>query len=273
MGKKSQIEGGSPVFTSADDAVSSRPPSLNLDPLSPLSQAQHHHPKSMQDVGDGMNQRDVMIRGIAHDVNNNLMAIMAACDHLETRDINVIDFEVIISSIRTHIKSATTLMRDLVNNENMDKQVVMTKDELEAFLTSILPSFSLISGEKTQIELGSVITPPVHVHPLLLHRVLLQLVRNVDDLDVKHPLAYISVRKTGRWCEVSVSDNGKGLQQINSKDVFNPGVTSKDNSGARGYGLSAVAWAVNSWGGEYGVEAIKGDNGCRFWVRLALVED
>lgn len=217
-----------------------------------------------------LGQQEVMIRGIVHDVNNNLMAIMAACDQIESRHIKPIDVEIITSSIRNHISSATTLMRELLNHQNMDTSVLMNQDELSAFISSLLPGLALVAGDDTVIELGAVVTPPVFINPELIHRVLLQLVRNVSELNVEYPLAYISIRKVGDWCELSVSDNGDGLGDLTADTVFLPGVTSKDKSGARGYGLSAVAWAVDSWNGEYGVEAIEGDKGARFWVRLPL---
>ena len=98
----------------------------------------------------------------------------------------------------------------------------------------------------------------------------MQFIRNVADLDIDHPLAYISIRRVNNWCEVSVADNGPGLMGLTAENVFLPGVTSKGDSRSRGYGLSAVAWAVNKWNGEFGVEHIEGDSGCRFWVRIPL---
>jgi K+-sensing histidine kinase KdpD len=246
---------------------------LGVIDTAPLSSIPSHHIDPDEDFDteqEALDQQDVMIKGIAHDVNNNLMAIMAACDQLETRHLNPVDVEIIISTIRTHISSSSTLMRNLVDNRDLETPLVMSQTELRAFFKQILPSLSLIVGEATQIELGSVVTPPVHVHPLLLHRIMMQFIRNVDDLDIDHPLAFISVRRVGNWCEVSVSDNGPGLMKLKAEDVFKPGVSSKGNDDSRGYGLSAVAWAVNTWSGEYGVEAIEGDSGCRFWVRLPI---
>ena len=221
-------------------------------------------------LDNNIGQQEVMIRGIVHDVNNNLMAIMAACDQIESRHIKPIDIEIITSSIRNHISSATTLMRELLNNQNMDTPVLMNQDELATFISSLLPGLALVAGEDTVIELGAVVTPPVFINPELIHRVLLQFVRNVSELNVQYPLAYISIRKIDDWCEISVSDNGEGLGDLSPKTVFEPGVTSKGKSGTRGYGLSAVAWAVESWNGEYGVVSIEGDKGSRFWVRLPL---
>ena len=215
-------------------------------------------------------QQQILMRGIAHDINNNLMAILSACDHIENKIIAHQDLDWAFNSIRMHVKSSAVLMRDLVNSHSSDLSEVLDQDQLTSFLKSILPSLSLLAGKNTSIELGPVITPPVAIHQMFLHRILMQLIRNVSELDIDYPLAFISVRKIDQWCEISVSDNGPGLQGVDMDDAFRPGITTKGEAGTRGYGLSAVAWAVNSWGGEFGVEPIESDSGCRFWIRIPL---
>jgi K+-sensing histidine kinase KdpD len=217
-------------------------------------------------------QHEIFLRGIAHDVNNNLMAIVTACDQLQYRADAAGDPKGIAQSIRTHVKAVSSLMRDLLSNRNMDAPVMMDQHELKSFLTGILPSLSLVAGQNTQIEVGDFNIPPVNVNPLLLHRVLLQLIRNVSELDVDRPLAFIAARRHQQWCEVSVSDNGPGIQDLSLEQIFESGFTTKGGKKTRGYGLAAVAWAVKSWGGEYGIDHIAGDTGCRFWVRLPLAE-
>ena len=112
--------------------------------------------------------------------------------------------------------------------------------------------------------------PPARVHPLFCIVFLLQLIRNVSELNIEHPLAFITARRHSDWCEISVSDNGPGIQNIKPEDVFTSGFTTKGKPGSHGYGLSAVAWAVETWGGEYGVESIDNDGGSRFWVVSTL---
>ena len=215
-------------------------------------------------------QQQILIRGIAHDINNNLMAILSACDEIKSRSSNSGDLDWAFNSIRMYVKSSAVLMRDLVNSHSSEVSEVMDQSQLRSFLKSILPSLSLVAGAETNIELGAVVTPPVQIHRMFLHRVLMQLIRNVSELDVDRPLAFISVRRVHQWCEISVADNGPGLKDLTPNSIFKPGVTTKGIHGTRGFGLSAVAWVVENWGGEYGVEAISNDNGCRFWIRIPL---
>ena len=96
----------------------------------------------------------------------------------------------------------------------------MDQSQLRSFLKSILPSLSLLAGAETNIELGAVVTPPVHIHRMFLHRVLMQLIRNVSELNVDRPLAFISVRRVHQWCEVSVADNGPVLNDLSPNDIL-----------------------------------------------------
>ena len=252
-----------------------------IQPLSSefLSYQSYHHLDPFKDNNfksefadpdmDGEKQYEIFLRGIIHDVNNNLMGVISACDQLEYNG-NEIDPKDVTSSIRAHAKSITSLMRDLLDNQNMETPVKMKETELKSFLKGVLPSLSLVAGQDTRIELGDFNVPAVMVHPMLLHRVLLQLVRNVSELQIEHPLAFITARRHHEWCEISVSDNGPGIDGISSDEVFESGFTTKGQHGTRGYGLAAVAWAVKTWNGKYGVDDIAGDSGCRFWVRLPL---
>ena len=108
-------------------------------------------------------QQEIFMRGIVHDVNNNLMAVMAACDHIDSER-NVKPQEM-TDVVRAHVKSISSLMRDLMANRNMDAPMRMDKDELEVFLKGILPSLSLVAGKDTRVELGDFNVPAVRVHP------------------------------------------------------------------------------------------------------------
>lgn len=217
-----------------------------------------------------LDQHEIFIRGIVHDINNNLMAILASCDHLEQSQTLMTDLPQHLKLIQKHVHYSSSLLRDLTNSQNMDRPLIMTMDELHHFLESILPSLSLIMGQDAMVELGPVVTSPVKVNRNPLLRVLLQLVRNVAEAEIEYPLAFVSVREVENWCEISVADNGPGLMGVSSEDIFKPGVTTRGPQGVRGYGLSTVARAVLDWGGEYGVENIDSGQGCRVWVRLPL---
>ena len=80
-------------------------------------------------------------------------------------EINFNHFEMdwAFNTIRMHVKSSALLLRDLIANHFSEPFEILNQDELQAFLKSILPSLSLLAGEKKQI-LNWVVSLP---HPLV----------------------------------------------------------------------------------------------------------
>ena len=216
--------------------------------------------------------KDMRLRGLAHDVNNNLMASMAGCDQLEKSGTEQEEKQKVLETIRNHFSLASRLVNDLTRDSTSeDNQVIMTQFEFENLLRGIIPSLSLVTSNTVTIEIGSIITSPVFINPVLLHRILLQFVRNAMETGCDNIIIYISVRQHDGWCELSISDNGPGIKGVALDKVFSPGVSTKTDHNRRGFGLSSVAHAVDRWGGKYGVENLSGQ-GCRFWITFPLLE-
>lgn len=216
--------------------------------------------------------KDALLRGLAHDVNNNLMAILAGCDQLEKPNSKPEDTRQVLETIRNHITLASRLVNDLTRDSaSEDSQVIMTQYELENLLRGIIPSLSLVTSNTVTIEIGTIITPPVFINPVLLHRILLQFVRNSMETGDGNIIIFISVRQRDGWCELSIADNGPGIKGIELSKVFSPGISTKNDHRHRGFGLSSVAYAVDRWGGEYGAENLSGQ-GCRFWITFPLLD-
>ena len=181
--------------------------------------------------------KDQIVRAVLHDVNNNLMALMTGCDRIEFDRLEGDDLQTLLQTMRVHIKSAAEVLRTLHPGNLVDRPVVMDAKELKALLKSIIPSLQLITIEKPKstydtrpkvtIEIGAVVTNPVIVYPSLLHRVLLQLVRNGLENGGTFPLMLISVRNVDGWGEISVADNGSGLGTTDPALIFEPGYTTK----------------------------------------------
>lgn len=138
----------------------------------PDNDHQEHLPSDPMDIMT--TEQDSLLRGVVHDVNNNLMAILAGCDQLEYTIENPEDSQPLLETIRNHISMASQLVNDLTQNNNSeDTQVVMTQYELENLLKGIIPSLTLVTSNQVTIEIGSIITAPVFINPVLLHRILM----------------------------------------------------------------------------------------------------
>lgn len=257
-------------FVFCADKTKTGLPILATHKKTPDNDHQEHLPSDPMDIMT--NEQDSLLRGVVHDVNNNLMAILAGCDQLEYTIENPEDSRPLLETIRNHISMASQLVNDLTQNNNSeDTQVVMTQYELENLLKGIIPSLTLVTSNQVTIEIGSIITAPVFINPVLLHRILMQFVRNSMETGGNNVIMFISVRQRDGWCELSISDNGPGIFGIPIEDVFKPGTSTKTDHNRRGYGLSAVAYAVETWGGSCGAENLNG-TGCRFWITFPLLD-
>ncbi len=88
--------------------------------------------------------KDALLRGLAHDVNNNLMAILAGCDQLEKPNTKPEDTRQVLETIRNHITLASRLVNDLTRDSaSEDSQVIMTQYELENLCTALFQACPL----------------------------------------------------------------------------------------------------------------------------------
>ena len=90
-----------------------------------------------------------------------------------------------------------------------------------------------------------------------LTRLLVNLVRNAADAMPEGGHLQITLRETGKYLELSVSDTGCGLPEGDLEAIFAPGYTTHldvsndlENPSHRGMGLSIVRALVNSAGGR-----------------------
>jgi signal transduction histidine kinase len=90
-----------------------------------------------------------------------------------------------------------------------------------------------------------------------LHQVLLHLLRNaVQAADAVRPLrVQISARRVPEGVELTVTDNGRGLEEGRAERLFEPFASS---DGGLGLGLFLVRQVVASWGGALRVCSVPG---------------
>ncbi len=111
-----------------------------------------------------------------------------------------------------------------------------------------------------------------------LQQVIINLIQNavhaVDEKqwhDAEHPLIQVATRHVGQHAEITVTDNGRGMDEVVRKQIFEPFFTTKDVGHGTGLGLSISYFIVTEHhGGEIEVESTPGE-GTRFVITLPLV--
>ncbi len=95
---------------------------------------------------------------------------------------------------------------------------------------------------------------------------------NIVDNAIRHGGAdeiRVEIRKEGKFAEIRISDNGKGIDESIIDKIFEDGVSFGEKSGS-GVGLYIVRTLVESYGGEIWAES---GNGATFVIRLPISEN
>jgi PAS domain S-box-containing protein len=243
------------------------------------TQLELHHSQKLEAVGR-------LAGGVAHDFNNLLTVIIGCSEFLKLRlppgDPSYSDAE----EISRAGQRAATLTRELLAFSR--KQTIEPRphdlNQTLAGLGSMLPrlagdSIAIFSEPTRRVA-------PVFADPGKLEQIIVNLVVNARDAIGEDEVAgriTVAIRETdvgpdssaapapGRWIELSVADNGAGMNAETQARVFEPFYTTKAVGKGTGLGLSTVYGIVQQSGGTIALESALG-SGTTFRIYLPLYE-
>lgn len=227
--------------------------------------------------------------GIAHDLNNILGIIVGYSDLIQER-LPGAEGVVIrqLSEIRKAAHRATAITQQLLafsRKQVMQLQVV-TLNDIVADVAKMLGS---LLGENIELTLKTIEDPGnVRVDPVQLQQVLINLAinardampnggqltiatTNIDYPDVQHA-AFGQTIPAGRYCRITISDTGIGMDEETLSHVFEPFFTTKEKGKGTGFGLSIVYGIVKQSGGHLVVSSEPG-RGATFKIYLPRVAE
>ena len=210
--------------------------------------------------------------GIAHDFNNLLGIIMGFTELcLETGE--KLDWNKLAGYLK-EVHNAGSHAADLVSQMLMFSRKDQTNEKV-VDLAPIIKSdirmlrASLPSTMKLKFTIDDNL-PPVLINPTALNQVLMNLAINARDAIKSVGAIEISLHWakninekslithqliSGDWIELSISDNGCGIDPAIINDIFNPFYTSKEVGKGTGMGLSVVYGIIKSANGHILVES------------------
>lgn len=176
---------------------------------------------------------------VAHDVNNSLQAITAWASTLvalEGADLNAAHHEAVVA-IAEAVEHAEALLSDLdVSHLGPDQRSVVDLGFETRRVTRLLRA---LLGTRHELEIdapdGATVLTNVHT----LHRALFNLVANARDAMQTPGTCTITVTCTGGHVQLSVQDDGAGMDETTLQRLFEPQFTTKGTRG-NGLGLSSV---------------------------------
>jgi PAS domain S-box-containing protein len=208
--------------------------------------------------------------GIAHDFNNLLMVVRGNLELLEAQA------RPELKAIFSAIDSAQSLTAGLLafgRKANLQRRVL----DLNQLANSTVALLDRLVGEHITLRsFNDVNVPAVEVDSALIQQALVNLVINARDalvlggtISVRTQLA---IEGGNRYAEISVEDNGPGIDDATLKHLFEPFFTTKDGGKGSGLGLAMVHGTVTQHGGSVRVTSTLG-RGSRFTLRIpAAVE-
>lgn len=206
--------------------------------------------------------------GVAHEINNPLTAIIANAQLL-LREIPAEEEDILdsIKLIETAGTRASQVVRNLLNiarKEQYDLAPVDLNDTLNHALS--LVQHELV-GRPIQVYLSlDDQIPPVYASQDQLQGVWINLILNAIDALNKEPgEIMIDSRFTGSEFQVTIQDNGKGIEKEHLSRVFEPFFTTKSPGRGTGLGLSVCLRVIRYHGGRILVDSEPGQ-----WTRFTV---
>jgi len=230
-------------------------------------QARMLHVSRLSTIGE-------MAAGIAHELNQPLTAIAnyaQACERLLARPApDLEDCKQALREITTQAVRASEIMRrlqTLARNQGMNR----TSTDLESLIRPIMGlahSDARAHGVCCSLQLAPEL-PTVTVDTVQIQQVILNLVRNgieaLDSTTGRRDVVIGAARADAGQVEISVSDNGPGLDQASAERVFDPFFSTREN--ATGLGLPISNTIAKAHGGSLGYKP-NTPSGAVFFVRL-----
>lgn len=217
-----------------------------------------------------------MAAGIVHELNQPISAIrtyVASCGLLLERQetAKLQDSLTAIKRTTEHMGQITKQLKSFAHKAPQQLEPIVVQDSLGEVVTM---TAALIKKSSVTLTLETASKPlVVSSHRGWIAQVLLNLIRNAIDAmeSVDDKQLLISVAEKNRQAEISVIDNGTGIAEHISKELFTPFVTTKAVGDGLGLGLSICNRIVADLKGTIRAENNEGGGACLI-VCLPLME-
>lgn len=207
--------------------------------------------------------------GIAHDFNNILASILGYTEmsQLITEDMPDGELKMDLTNNLRQVEISGKRAAELIDKmmtycrQNTTKKVIETKPTAQV-INEVVKMLRAGLTEAVKIELTLDQTPDIMIDSIELHQVLTNLLVNARDAMKKNGHGLIKIQLTtvektsclcnaclmpieGYFIELSVSDNGSGIDKETITRIFDPFFTTKSVGEGTGLGLSMVSGIVH----------------------------
>jgi len=227
------------------------------------------HQQRLQIIG-------TMTSGIAHELNNLLTPIMGysamLLDQMKennpARD-DVLEILLASQKAKDIIQQISALGKRNVETVYRFENVSQLLDRSMKMISNLIPANIHFDAQITDRNYG------IFCNDTQIHQVLINLVFNAISAIGSKPngqisLTYSPIKADGlAMVCIIITDNGCGMSEQVSSQIFDPFYTTKANSGGTGLGLSVAQNIISSHKGSITVHSVEGE-GSSFFVKIPL---
>jgi len=242
--------------------------------LSELEQAKDSLVRSEKLVAVG-----TMVGGVAHEINNPLMGLMAYLEKLN-RDISAENDRALIAKAQQQVRRIERIVKSMLIFSRAPTRAADTGEGAKVqtalnLVLDLLEPFRKKSNARIEIHIPADL-PNVRLASDQLQQVLLNLLKNaVDALEdrsgmTEEPVIGCSAELKGDRISIEVSDNGKGVPDDVVPRLFEPFFTTKEPGKGTGLGLPVSLHLAEMAGGTI-LYAPRNLGGAVFSLQLPMV--
>lgn len=215
------------------------------------------------------------ISAISHEIRNPLTLVYSTLQLIESQHPEVLSFRH-WDSMHQDIEYMNQLLEEL-SSYNNGEQLHLVAVNTSVFLKKSALSFAT-SLTDTDIEFTSRIEPELpqtRIDSVKIRQALLNLLRNAQDAvkacpDSVRPTIRLSADYTNGMIQITVTDNGCGIDPQDLSSIFEPFVTHKN--GGTGLGLAIARRIITAHGGTLQVSSTL-KRGTTFTIMLPIQQD
>ena len=238
------------------------------------SQERMHHMQKLEALGQ-------LVGGVAHDFNNLLTVIMGQTGLLQDRTAGDKRLQLGLDEISTAAQQAASLTKQLLafgRRQAAEPQLF----DLNGLIDNMQDLLRRTIGEDIELEYEHEdVLDSVKLDPGQMHQVIVNLVINARDAMPNGGKITLAIRNLqfgpdsarpgdlaeGQYVNLTVSDNGVGMDKETQDRVFEPFFTTKLRGRGTGLGLATVHGIVGAAFGHIEVDSRPGE-GTRFDIYL-----
>ncbi|TQJ30460.1 DUF4118 domain-containing protein [Microbacterium sp. SLBN-146] len=221
--------------------------------------------------------RSALLSAVSHDLRRPLAAAVAAIGGLRAAglELSASDREELLATADESLATLTALVTDLLDVSRVEAGVLAVSLSPVDMAGCVLAALDELGLGPDDVELAlDPDLPPVMADPVLLQRVLVNVLTNAQRHSPDDARVLVSTSRLGGTAQIRIADRGAGVPQERRDDMFSPfqRLGDSDNTTGLGLGLALSRGFTEGMGGTLTPEDTPG-GGLTMVIALAVAGD